>query len=129
MRRAEEMLAKNITKVALAAAAVCGLSWPASAQETGLDSLHAQVRVRGKICMVDHFHSGSSNGQRSRKLAEQEAIRTWVDFTAWEYGDNWGSWRMAETRRVSCNQNAGGWACTLEARPCKPAGRTARRSR
>jgi len=124
------MVPKYIKLVA-ACAAFFSLAWPAEAQETGLDALHAQVRLGSRICMVDHFHNGSSNGQPSRKQAEAEAIRVWVDFTVWEYGDPWGSWRLAETKRVNCGQTGGAWACTLEARACKPAtgrsGRTKRR--
>ena len=115
-------------KMAAACVAFCGLAWPVQAQETGLDSLHAQVRLGGRICMLDHYHNGSSSGQASRKQAEAVAIRAWAEFTVWEYGAPWGSWRLAETKRVSCGQAGGAWACTLEARPCKPAsGRATRR--
>jgi hypothetical protein len=116
------------TKVALASVA-CGLvAAPAGAQGTGLDSLHAQVRVGNKMCMVDHFHNGASSGATSRKQAEVQAIASWVGFTAWEYGGNWGSWRLAETKRVNCDHAGGRWSCSLEARPCKSASeRMARR--
>jgi hypothetical protein len=99
------------------------------AQESGLDSLHEQVRVAGKICMLDHFHSGSSAGQSSRKQAEVEAVASWASFTAFEYGNNWGSYRLSESKRMSCSQSGGGWSCTVESRPCKPAGHYARRGR
>ena len=115
-------------KIAVAGAACWGLAWPVQAQESGLDSLHAQVRLGNRICMLDHFHNGASSGQASRKQAEAVAIRAWAEFTAWEYGGQWGSWRLAETKRVNCGQTGGAWACTLEARPCKPAsGRATRR--
>ncbi|MGE5513116.1 MAG: hypothetical protein ACM31O_17940 [Bacteroidota bacterium] len=107
---------------AVLAAAACSLAAPAMAQETGLDALHAQVRVGGKICMLDHYHDGASNGAGSRKQAEAEAIESWASFTAWEYGNNWGSWRLAEGKSVSCDRGSGSWTCTLQARPCKPAG-------
>lgn len=114
-------------RVALVGAA-CGLAAPAMAQETGLDSLHAQIRIGGKICMLDHFHDGASNGASSRKQAEAQAVGSWAGFTAWEYGNNWGSWRLAESKGVSCSQAGGSWSCTLQARPCKPAtGRFVRR--
>jgi hypothetical protein len=122
----DEMVTKHVV-LAAACAVSCSFAWPAQAQETGLDSLHAQVRLGGRICMLDHFHNGSSSGQASRKQAEAAAIASWADFTVWEYGPPWGSWRLAETKRVSCAQTGGSWACTLEARPCKPAGRRGRR--
>lgn len=78
--------------------------------------------------MLDHFHNGSSTNQPSRKHAEAAAIAAWADFTVWEYGPPWGSWRLAETKRVGCERTGTAWSCTLEARPCKRAtGRTARR--
>lgn len=122
------MVPKYVKRAAVCAA-FCSLAWPVAAQETGLDALHTQVRVGSKICMLDHFHNGSSNGLSTRKRAEAEAIRVWAEFTAWEYGDNWGSWRLAETKRVNCGQTSGAWACTLEARACKPAGAARKRRR
>jgi hypothetical protein len=95
----------------------------------GLDGLHAQMRVGSKVCMVDHFHNGASSGKASRKAAEAEAIASWAGFTAWEYGDNWGSWRLSESKRMNCGQTGGAWACTIESRPCRPAGGRAPRRR
>lgn len=96
-----------------------GLGTPALAQQDGaLVGLHQLGRVGNKICMVDHFHSGSSSGRDNRKAAEAAAISDWAGFTAWEYGSHWGHWGMAESKRVQCHQ-AGGWSCTVEARPCK----------
>jgi hypothetical protein len=119
----------HYARAALAVGA-CVLAGPVAAQETGLDALHAQARVGSKICMVDHFHDGASSGAKSRRQAEAQAIASWVDFTAWEYGGNWGTWRLAESKRVSCGQASGSWSCTLQARPCKPAsGRVVRRKR
>jgi hypothetical protein len=111
----------------LLAGAVCALAGPAMAQETGLDSLHAQARVGRKICMTEHFHTGSGANQDTRKQAEREAIAAWSGFTAWEYGDNWGSYRLSEGKRMKCAQTGTGWGCTFEARPCKPVRHVARR--
>lgn len=121
------MISRFFKATAAAGAVWFGIADDAASQETGLDSLHAQVRIGSRICMLDHFHNGSSSGQPSRKHAEAVAIRTWVDFTVWEYGPPWGSWKLAETKRVSCSQTGGSWSCTLEARPCKPAGGRRRR--
>ena len=109
----------------IAAGLACGLALsaePVLAQGMGLDSLHAQMRIGSKVCMVDHFHNGASNGKASRKAAEAEAISAWSGFTAWEYGDNWGSWRLSESKSMNCGASGGSWSCTIESRPCRPAG-------
>lgn len=91
----------------------------ASAQ--GLIDLHAKVRTGNKICLVDHFHDGSSAGQASKKAAEIVAIRVWQDFTTWEYGSAWGSYRLAASQNANCTQSGGGWSCVVRARPCRSA--------
>lgn len=95
-------------------------SGSAQAQDMdGMATLHDWVRIGNRTCMVDHFHSGSSAGQPSKKAAEFAAINSWAGFTAWEYGDHWGRWRLAETKRVKCDRDGTSWACAVEARPCK----------
>lgn len=91
----------------------------AAAQDSGLSGLHQKVRVGGKLCMYDHYHSASSNGQSSRKAAEVAAIRSWQDFTAWEYGGAWGSFAMAEGKKVSCFGSGSSFNCDVDARPCR----------
>ncbi|MGE0767381.1 MAG: hypothetical protein AB7L90_13015 [Hyphomicrobiaceae bacterium] len=93
----------------------------AEAQSMGLAGIHDHVRVGTKVCMKDHFHDGSSNGMASRKAAEAEATRVWQDFTAWEYGRNWGSFRMAESKGVKCSgaDKDRSWSCQVSARPCR----------
>ena len=93
-------------------------SGPASAQ--GLEFLHDQRVEGGRVCMSDHFHHGSSGGQPTRAAAERDAISSWAGFTAWEYGNQWGSWRIAASKRMSCSQLTGSWGCQVEARPCRP---------
>ncbi|MFM9942441.1 MAG: hypothetical protein ACKVP7_23410 [Hyphomicrobiaceae bacterium] len=90
----------------------------AGAQDSGLVGLHDKVRVGNKICMADHFHTGTSSGRNSRKEAEAAAMSDWAGFTAWEYGNAWGQPGMAESKGMSC-ANSGGWGCTFEARPCR----------
>ncbi|MDX2156126.1 MAG: hypothetical protein SFW09_06415 [Hyphomicrobiaceae bacterium] len=92
-------------------------SVPAAAQ--GLSDLHEKVRVGAKVCFVDHFHSGSSAGHRSKKEAEIAAIRSWQDFTGWEYGSAWGNFRMAESRGIKCDGGGSSWGCNVQARPCR----------
>lgn len=95
----------------------------AAAQETGLDGLHEQRREGGRICMVSHFHYGSSGNFPTRKAAEAQAIKDWAGFTAWEYGDPWGRYRLAVSKKMECSKSGTSWSCKVEARPCKPAGR------
>jgi hypothetical protein len=69
--------------------------------------------------MSDHFHYGSGKALPNRKAAEAEAIASWVGFTAWEYGDAWGNYRIAASRAMNCSQSGGSWSCETEARPCR----------
>lgn len=89
------------------------------ADETGLDAIHDQRREGNKICMTSHFHSGSSSGKKTRKEAEAAAAHDWAGFTAWEYGTDWGSHRLAASKSMECSQEGGAWSCHMQARPCK----------
>ena len=109
---------RRIVSVFAVTSAMLLTAGAASAQDDGLAGLHAKVRVGNKICMADHFHSGSAAGHDTRKKAEAAAAADWAGFTSWEYGAHWGSFALAETKRMSCQQ-AGGWSCTVEARPCR----------
>jgi hypothetical protein len=84
-----------------------------------LEWLHSQRTEGNKVCMSDHFHSGTSSGQPTRQAAEREAIANWAGFTAFEYGDRWGRWSLAGSKRVNCSQSGSGWGCELEGRPCR----------
>ena len=94
------------------------LAFSGFAQAQGMADLHDKVRTGGKLCFSDHSHSGSSAGHSSRKSAEREAIRSWQDFTAWEYGGSWASYNMAAGKSMSCS-GGGTWSCSVEARPCR----------
>ncbi|MFV0297747.1 MAG: hypothetical protein ACK5JT_16685 [Hyphomicrobiaceae bacterium] len=72
--------------------------------------------------MTDHFHTGFSGNHKSRRAAVVEAERSWQDFTAFEYGGRWASFRLAASRGVKCNPAGGGWSCSVEARPCRYGG-------
>jgi hypothetical protein len=112
----------TIRSAVLAAAGILMLGTAsASAQGLGLSGLHEQNRVGRKICMTTHFHDGSSTGQPTRKAAEAEAIRVWQDFTAWEYGRNWGNFRLAASQGVKCSGRDAdrSWSCQVTARPCR----------
>ena len=104
----------------VAVLAVTSLGVPATfADETGLASMHAWRRERGRICMSDHWHYGSSGAQRSKRVAQRAAIRSWQDFTNLEYGSHWARYGRAAGRKMGCSRSASGWSCDVEARPCK----------
>ena len=81
-------------------------------QESGLAGIHAWVKVGRKTCMADHFHDGSGGGP-TRAVAERAAIRAWVEFTAWEYGDSWGRYSAAVSKKMKCSQRPG-WSCSWQ---------------
>ena len=87
-------------------------------QETGIAEIHAWVKVGRKTCMADHFHDGSGTGP-TRATAERAAIRSWAEFTAWEYGDPWGRYSIAASKKTTCAQESATWRCAVEARPCR----------
>jgi hypothetical protein len=89
----------------------------AQAEETGLAQLHSWVKMGRKTCMTDHYHSGTGNGP-TRVQAERDAIQSWVDFTAWEYGTPWGRYALSASKKMTC-ERTGSWTCFVEARPCR----------
>jgi len=98
----------------------------ASADETGLASIH-EWRVEGrKTCFVGHFHTGTTGGvKRSKKRAMRDAITSWEEFTAAEYGTDWARYRYAANRGATCDRSTSGWSCYVEGRPCNPKRRRA----
>lgn len=89
------------------------------ADETGLASMHDWRRERGKTCMRDHWHYGSSGAHRSKKRARLAAIRSWQNFTAWEYGSDWARFYRSGSRKIRCSRSSAGWSCDVEGRPCR----------
>jgi hypothetical protein len=98
--------------------ALTAMITPALADQTGLADMHALRKEGGRTCMSDHFHSGSSSAKGSRAAAEAEAIRSWAEFTALEYGSDWARYGRAGSRSMRCKHSADGWGCDIEARPC-----------
>ncbi len=97
---------------------ICGSAFSASADSSGLDGLHSQVRLGKRICMLDHFHSGYGKG-RTKRLAKRAAVKDWAEFTAFEYGLSWARYRLAASRQLKCGRSQSVWQCSLEARPCR----------
>ena len=90
----------------LSGLALAVMAGPVLADQTGLAEMHALRREGGRTCMSDHFHSGSSSGQRSRAAAETAAIRSWADFTALEYGSDWARYGRAASGSMGCKDGA-----------------------
>ena len=99
-----------------------------NADDTGMASIHTWRAERGKVCLVDHFHSGNGVG-RTKKLARRAAINDWQGFTAWEYGTDWAYFKRAASRSVHYSRTDSGWQASLEARPCRYRKRRGRRGR
>jgi hypothetical protein len=101
----------------------CGLVFAVTAgsvraDDTGFASSHDWRREKGRTCMSDHYHQGGGSGT-SRKAAEIDAIKSWQNFTAFEYGSDWARFSRAAGKSMSCSQGSSGWDCQLEARPCR----------
>lgn len=84
----------------------------------GLAGMHDIRSERGKLCMTDHEHFGTSEGHPTKRIAMREAVRSWQDFTDLEYGYKWSNYRLAAGKNMDCSKS-GSWACEVAARPCK----------
>ena len=107
----------GVSSCALALVVVLGVGGVAEADDTGFASIHSWVNVGRKTCLADHFHSGSGQGP-TRRVAERQAIQSWADYTAWEYGRVWGRYGIAASKKMNCERSSG-WTCFVEARPCR----------
>ena len=72
-------------------------------------------------CQGDHLHYGTSTGHRTRRHAMRAAIENWAGFTIFEYGENFGDWRISKNKRVNCSQNkfSKRWNCSIQSTPCR----------
>jgi hypothetical protein len=102
----------------LALAGPLAPSVPVEAGETGVAGIHSWVKIGGKTCLVDHYHDGSGTGA-SRASAQSAAIRSWAEFTAWEYGSSWGRYGLAVGKSMNCSGGGGSWSCSTSARACR----------
>lgn len=108
----------GVSGCAVALSILLGAMGMAEADETGVAGIHSWVKVGHKTCLLDHFHDGSGSGP-TRTAAERQAIQSWVDFTAWEYGSSWGRYSLAASKKMTCSRSES-WSCAVEARPCRP---------
>lgn len=103
--------------MALTIAMVPSLS--AKADDTGFASMHDLRKFGRKLCMITHFHHGSSSSTyKTKRSAKKSAIRAWEEFTAFEYGTDWARFRRARKKGMSCSKE-GGWSCSVSALPCR----------
>ena len=91
---------------------------PALADDTGMASIHDLRREGGRLCMSDHWHSGSGSGG-NQKAAMRDAVGSWSSFTSLEYGSVWASWGRAASKGASCSKDSPGYSCSISARPCR----------
>lgn len=76
-----------------------------------------------KYCQGDHLHYGSSDGFKSKRQAMRDAIESWASFTVFEYGSEWGNWRLSINKAVKCGRSDGLWRCNIQSTPCRRAKR------
>ncbi len=111
-----------VTSFGLATSVAIGSGATAQQRQasTGVDSIHAQVRVGGKVCMSGHEHGGEGT-LPSKAGAQAAAIRAWQVFTSDEYGTAWGKYALAAAKAMRCTQIGGAWTCQTTAKPCRAA--------
>ncbi|MEL7047378.1 MAG: hypothetical protein AAFO75_00195 [Pseudomonadota bacterium] len=90
----------------------------AMADQSGMADMHDQRREGSKICLSDHFHTGTGEG-RTKRAARADAIKAWQEFTAWEYGLDWAYFRRAASKSVGVQKASNGWEAVIEGRPCR----------
>ncbi len=89
----------------------------AAADQTGLAGMHDWTKEKGRTCLKEHTHSGTGEGS-TKMAARKAAIQSWQEFTAGEYGSDWGNFRYAASKKIAYTKSAKGWSASVEARPC-----------
>ena len=81
--------------------------------------LLAQVaQGRRPAVHVGSLSSGSGEG-RTKAAARSAAIRSWVDFTNFEYGSAWARFSAAASSTTRYTKADNGWSADIDARPCR----------
>ncbi|MEQ1716805.1 MAG: hypothetical protein ABL907_12600 [Hyphomicrobium sp.] len=101
-----------------AAIAVMAAFAPANADDSGLATSHTLRKEGGKLCMADHFHSGSGDGL-TKPAARVQAAKSWSSFVDFEYGSDWARSGRAAGVTFKYTKAEKGWTATMEGRPCK----------
>lgn len=106
------------TRFAIIAIGSLAMSTGALADDTGLAYSHDLRKEGGRLCMSDHYHSGSGSG-RTKAAAQAAAARSWADFTNFEYGSAWARWSLARSKSVRYTKAESGWSADVDGRPCR----------
>lgn len=101
-----------------AALAIALASTATRADDTGFASAHDWVKTGGRTCLADHAHSGSGDGA-TKDRAKAAAIRSWISFTALEYGSDWARYSSSVAQSVKYTKAETGWTAVVEGRPCR----------
>lgn len=109
---------QRCASLALAGTLVLVSTTAGLADDTGLAYSHDLRRERGRLCMSDHWHTGSGEG-KSKAAARAAAIRSWAGFTNFEYGSAWARFSVAGSPTTRYTKSPGGWSAYIEARPCR----------
>jgi len=109
---------QRLASLALAGMLLLGNAPAVLADDTGLAYSHTLRKERGRLCMADHWHSGSGEG-RTKAAARRAAIRSWADFTNFEYGTVWAHFSLAASAKTRYTKAAKGWSAAIDARPCR----------
>ena len=116
----------GIIKLSIGLIAATVLGSPASADDSGMASMHTWRSERGITCLADHAHTGFGVAA-TKRAARKKAIVAWESFTAWEYGTDWARYRSAGSKSVEYLKMANGWRAGVDGRPCNRRKRTKRR--
>jgi hypothetical protein len=105
-------------RAAVFAIAILTSAGLAQADDTGFASSHDLAKENGRLCMSNHAHTGSGEGA-TKAQARSGAVRSWIEFTNFEYGSDWASFAVAAGPATRYTKEASGWSATVDARPCK----------
>jgi hypothetical protein len=109
---------QRCVSIALAGGILLGGVTAVLADDTGLAYSHDLRKEHGRLCMADHWHSGSGEGG-TKAAARAAAIRSWADFTNFEYGTVWARFSLAASPTTRYTKAASGWSADVDARPCR----------
>jgi len=109
---------QRLASLALAGMLLLGNAPAVLADDTGLAYSHTLRKERGRLCMADHWHSGSGEG-RTKATARRAAIRSWAGFTNFEYGTAWAHFSLAASPTTQYAKADRGWSASIDARPCR----------
>jgi hypothetical protein len=102
----------------MAAASLLAMTSSALCDDTGFAYSHDLQKEGGRLCMKDHFHSGYGDGP-TKVAASRAAMKSWAEFTAFEYGTDWARYSLAASKSTKYTKAENGWSANVDARPCR----------